>query len=60
MKIRKCPVCGTYSLQESCSECFSRTVSPRPARFSPIDPYGAYRREMKRGMLKDAHKENSP
>lgn len=59
MKIRKCPVCRKYTLQEKCAKCSSETVYPKPAKFSPVDPYGAYRRRMKKELLEDAHQKNS-
>lgn len=41
--IRRCPDCGTYSLNDEC-RCGSVTVTPLPARYSPDDRYGEYRR----------------
>ena len=50
-KIRKCPKCGEYSLRETCPNCSNRnevkTKSAHPAKFSPEDPYGDYRRKLK-------------
>jgi len=48
-KIRKCEVCGEYTLKEICEKCGSTTTNPKPPRFSPKDPYGKYRRMMKYG-----------
>ncbi|MHC1600046.1 MAG: RNA-protein complex protein Nop10 [Candidatus Methanospirareceae archaeon] len=48
-KIRKCEVCGEYTLKEICEKCGSVTKNPKPPRFSPKDPYGKYRRMMKYG-----------
>jgi H/ACA ribonucleoprotein complex subunit 3 len=47
LKIRKCVVCGEYTLKEVCENCGSVTKNPKPPRFSPKDPYGKYRRMMK-------------
>jgi H/ACA ribonucleoprotein complex subunit 3 len=47
MKIRKCANCGAYTLKESCMRCGGATNRIRPAKFSPEDPYGKYRRMMK-------------
>ena len=47
MKIRKCANCGAYTLKESCMRCGGKTFHVRPARFSPEDRYGKYRRMMK-------------
>jgi H/ACA ribonucleoprotein complex subunit 3 len=47
--IRKCEVCGEYTLKEVCERCGRATKNPMPPRFSPKDPYGKYRRMMKYG-----------
>ncbi|QLC49199.1 RNA-protein complex protein Nop10 [Methanolobus zinderi] len=44
LKIYRCKNCGRYTLEEKCPVCGSLTVDPRPAKFSPEDPYGKYRR----------------
>jgi len=48
--IRKCPVCGRYTLKEVCPECGSKTNMILPPRFSPEDHYGKYRRLAKKEM----------
>ncbi|HIH69048.1 RNA-protein complex protein Nop10 [Methermicoccus shengliensis] len=50
-KILRCPACGRYTLKEMCPVCGTATASSRPARFSPQDRYGRYRRM----LLKEAH-----
>ncbi|MCD4703204.1 MAG: RNA-protein complex protein Nop10 [Methanosarcinaceae archaeon] len=51
-RFRRCVQCGQYTLKDTCPDCGNRTRDPRPARYSPIDPYGKYRRISKRkGML---------
>lgn len=42
--LRVCRACHRYSLKESCPECGQPTRQPHPARFSPQDRYGKYRR----------------
>jgi H/ACA ribonucleoprotein complex subunit 3 len=37
-----------YTLEEACPECGVRAVNSAPAPFSPEDPYGEYRRSLKR------------
>ena len=37
-----------YSLGETCPDCGGRTENSAPAPFSPEDPYGEYRRSLKR------------
>ncbi len=47
MKLYKCPKCRKYTLAEKCNNCGVRTITPKPAKFSPEDRYGKYRRMMK-------------
>jgi H/ACA ribonucleoprotein complex subunit 3 len=42
--ILKCGRCGTYTMKEMCCE---KTLTPKPAKFSPEDKYGHYRRKAK-------------
>ena len=37
-----------YTLSDRCRECGSPTENTAPAPFSPEDPYGGYRRALKR------------
>ncbi|MEA2051991.1 MAG: RNA-protein complex protein Nop10 [Euryarchaeota archaeon] len=53
-KLRKCGVCGEYTLEDVCARCGRRTMNPTPPRFSPKDPYGKYRRMMKYGRDRSA------
>lgn len=46
-----CPNCRAYTLKAECGICSSRTVIPRPARYSPHDNYAAYRRKAKEPLL---------
>ena len=48
--ILKCMSCGNYTLKEIC-KCSSKAVTPRPAKYSPEDKYGKYRREVKKENL---------
>ncbi|OYT26971.1 MAG: ribosome biogenesis protein [Candidatus Altiarchaeales archaeon ex4484_96] len=49
MHLLKCPRCHQYTLKEECPACGIKAVNPKPARFAPQDPYGKYRRLMKKG-----------
>ncbi|WP_292466315.1 nucleolar RNA-binding Nop10p family protein [Methanolobus sp.] len=42
--IFKCRNCGRYTMETVCKQCSFNTVRPQPAKFSPKDPYGRYRR----------------
>ncbi|PSP90006.1 H/ACA RNA-protein complex component Nop10p [Halobacteriales archaeon QS_4_69_34] len=37
-----------YTLAESCPRCGARAINSTPAPFDPDDPYGEYRRALKR------------
>ncbi|MDR3075396.1 MAG: RNA-protein complex protein Nop10 [Candidatus Methanoplasma sp.] len=43
--LRKCTACGRYTLGDICPACGSVSVNPVPAKFSPEDRYGGYRRK---------------
>ncbi|MDD1742857.1 MAG: RNA-protein complex protein Nop10 [Methanotrichaceae archaeon] len=47
-KILKCPVCAGYTLATACPKCGATAITSKPARFSPVDPYGKYRRALKK------------
>ena len=40
-------------MKKKCSKCNEKTINPRPAKFSPDDPYGDYRRKAKRKQLEE-------
>jgi len=39
-----CTMCKRYTIEETCTVCNAPTVSPKPAKYSPEDRYGHYRR----------------
>jgi len=45
----KCDKCGLYTLKGTCPKCGSPTRVPIPARFSPQDHYGEFRRRLIKG-----------
>lgn len=45
--IRRCPKDNTYTLLKICPKCGTSTESAHPARYSPQDRYGKYRRMVK-------------
>ncbi len=47
VRMRKC-TCGAYTLKNICPKCGRKTYTPIPARFSPEDPYGKYRRMLRK------------
>lgn len=53
MKLLKCIKCDEYTLRKICPRCSEKTTNPRPAKFSPEDRYGKYRRMMKKEMEKE-------
>ncbi|HDH91590.1 MAG TPA: RNA-protein complex protein Nop10 [Candidatus Aenigmarchaeota archaeon] len=46
MKMKKCPKCKTYTLKEICPKCGEKTINPEPPRYSPLNKWGKYRRQM--------------
>jgi len=52
LHIIKCPKCNEYSLSETCAKCGEKTQSSIPAKYSPEDSYGKYRRQAKEEDLK--------
>jgi len=50
-KIKKCSRCGKYTLKEICPLCGEKTKLAHPPKFSPEDPYGEYRRRLKKEVL---------
>lgn len=51
LSILYCPSCEKYTLKEICS-CGEKTHTTRPAKYSPDDKYGAYRRQYKKEHAK--------
>jgi len=46
--MRYCTFCTRYTLEEDCPLCGRKTIKAEPARFSPQDIYGEYRRKLKK------------
>lgn len=49
--IHFCPKCREYTMKETCSVCTSAAIDPKPPKFSPLDKWGKYRREMKESSV---------
>ena len=49
--LTKCPKCGAYTLKGACASDSEKTINPKPAKYSPEDKMGEYRRKAKRAML---------
>ncbi len=47
-QIMYCNICKNYTLEKICKKCNKKTVLKKPAKFSPQDHYGKYRRELKK------------
>ncbi len=45
-EILKCVVCGSYTLKEK--HCNNKSISPKPAKYSPEDKYQKYRLSYKK------------
>jgi H/ACA ribonucleoprotein complex subunit 3 len=48
MSIMLCQQCKKYTLKDNCPSCRKKTINPQPAKFSPEDKYGKYRRLQKK------------
>lgn len=48
--LMRCASCEGYTLRAACPKCGSPTVMAMPAKFSPEDRYGEYRRRLKKEM----------
>ena len=46
--LKHCAVCDDYTLQDICPRCGGDARPNRPAKYSPEDPYGDYRRRLKK------------
>lgn len=46
--LKRCLQCKEYTLQDACPRCGAKAKPNRPAKFSPEDQYGEYRRKLKR------------
>ena len=46
--MKRCTSCKEYTLQETCPRCGAKAKPNRPAKFSPEDQYGEYRRKLKK------------
>jgi len=47
-RMRFCKACAEYTLQQACPRCNGKTVQNTPAKFSPEDHYGEYRRKLRK------------
>jgi len=50
-EILKCLKCKVYTLKEFCPKCNNKTSTPKPAKFSPEDRLGKYRRKYKQAYI---------
>ena len=46
--LKRCLACKEYTLSDVCPRCGGSAKPNRPAKFSPEDTYGEYRRKLKR------------
>lgn len=52
--LRKCPTCRSYTMKETCPKCGGVTFMAMPAKYSPDDRYGEYRRRLKKEIKGEA------
>ena len=53
MKMRKCKSCHSYTLKDKCPKCGGEVGVVFPAKYSPEDKYGKYRRILKKQVFED-------
>lgn len=46
--LKRCTGCREYTLSDTCPRCGKPAKPNRPAKFSPEDNYGEYRRKLKK------------
>lgn len=46
--LKRCTGCREYTLQDTCPRCGAKAKPNRPAKFSPEDNFGEYRRKLKK------------
>jgi len=46
--MRYCAKCADYTLKDICPRCGGKATQKTPAKFSPEDHYGEYRRKLKK------------
>lgn len=62
-EILYCSECSRFTFEQACSSCDQPTLSTKPAKFSPEDKYGRYRRMQKKVLeekLLNEQKEQEP
>ena len=47
VEILQCVKCKEYSLKKTCQKCGGSCLSNKPAKYSPLDKWGKYRRMAK-------------
>ena len=49
--ILRCKICGGYTMDKTCPKSKEETLTVKPAKYSPEDKYGHYRRLAKKNEL---------
>ena len=49
-EILRCNKFDIYTLEKTCKVCKSKTITNKPAKYSPEDKYGHYRRLAKKEL----------
>ena len=52
-EILKCKKCDEYTISLTCPKCNEKVISTKPAKFSPEDKFGYWRRVAKKEVKKD-------
>jgi H/ACA ribonucleoprotein complex subunit 3 len=58
-KINFCVACERYTMDDSCPKCGVKAPQAKPAKYSPEDRWGDYRRRAKAEMKPNAFSDDS-
>lgn len=56
-KILRCDECNAYTMHKTCPTCSKPTRQAKPAKYSPEDRWGSYRRQAKQEATQQASAE---
>ena len=58
VEILDCKKCDKFTVKKECPECHEKVLSTKPAKYSPEDKYGHYRRMAKQQRTDEKGQEN--
>jgi len=58
VEILYCKSCDIFTIKKACPKCSFMTLSTKPAKYSPEDKYGHYRRLAKQQIIDEKEQKN--